>query len=429
MNKKMSFAPNSGLPTGLGGSPLGALTPIGSALGGLGGSLVSGVAGQLDSLAGLAGHVDTAQRAMPLAQTGFPLAEKTPGVLAEAINGGANPARPTQLNRYVTLDKPLGPDVLPVGAAVVDEHVNRLPEIHLDLLPHRHNRRPEDPIGQQVKIRFDQQLRPSTPVRRFSWASRLSLLLSVVACTVMTGCSAVDSQALDRRPDPTARYLIWAQGDKPTRTLYFAQRVIDALSSNPVRHVDLMIVYEAPKEPYSVVRQLLVNCATDQYSELANVTIYRDGRTSRIAERGNHPLVPQFAKFSCGPAGALTLENGFVNMGPLLDNQLIDWAWMYPWKDGQRPPEAKATPEQTARMLKKLDEVDTAAHKTYDNARQDVIEKSGEIARLGTRPPGMSSQINHEPPHPCGGPGPGEVVVGQMPATNGVGAIPLCASQ
>ncbi|CAB3759081.1 hypothetical protein GQ57_20275 [Burkholderia sp. MSh2] len=417
----MSFAPNGGLPTGLGGSPLGALTPIGSALGGHGGSLTSGVAGQLGSLAGLARHVDPVQPAMQLAQTGFSLMDKTPGAVAEAINGAGSPAHLTQLNRYVTLDTPPGPDVLPVSAVVVDEHVNRMPEIHLDLLSRRHDLPPEELI--------DQQARRSTLVRRSSWVNRLSLLLSAVACTVITGCSAVDSQTLEQRPDPTARYLIWAQGDKPTRTLYFAQRVIDALSSNPVRHVDLMIVYEAPKEPYSVVRQLLVNCTTGQYSELANATIYRDGRTSRIVERGNHPLVPQFAKFSCGPVGELTLDNGFVKMGPLLDNQLINWAWMYPWKDGQRPPEAKATPEQAAQMLKKLDEVDKAAFKTYDKERQDVIEKSGEIAKLGTRPPGMSNQINHGPPHPCGGPGPGEVVVGQMPATNGVGAIALCMSQ
>ena len=99
---------------------------------------------------------------MQLAQTGFSLMDKTPGAIAEAINGAANPARLTQLNRYVTLDTPLGPDVLLVSAAVVDEHVNRLPEIHLDLLSHRHDLRPEDLIGQQVKIRFDQQARLST---------------------------------------------------------------------------------------------------------------------------------------------------------------------------------------------------------------------------------------------------------------------------
>ncbi|RBB32934.1 type VI secretion system tip protein VgrG, partial [Burkholderia reimsis] len=154
----MSFAPNGGIPNGLGGGGLGSL----SALGGLAGPVASSVAGSLGPLAGLAGHVDTVQRAMQLAQTGFSLMDKTPGAIAEAINGAANPARLTQLNRYVTLDTPLGPDVLLVSAAVVDEHVNRLPEIHLDLLSHRHDLRPEDLIGQQVKIRFDQQARLST---------------------------------------------------------------------------------------------------------------------------------------------------------------------------------------------------------------------------------------------------------------------------
>ncbi|MDR8072225.1 type VI secretion system Vgr family protein [Burkholderia cenocepacia] len=154
----MSFAPNGGIPSGLGGGALGSL----SALGGLAGPVASSVAGSLGPLAGLAGHVDTVQRAMQLAQTGFSLMDKTPGAIAEAINGAANPARLTQLNRYVTLDTPLGPDVLLVSAAVVDEHVNRLPEIHLDLLSHRHDLRPEDLIGQQVKIRFDQQARLST---------------------------------------------------------------------------------------------------------------------------------------------------------------------------------------------------------------------------------------------------------------------------
>ncbi|KVL47762.1 type VI secretion protein [Burkholderia cepacia] len=154
----MSFAPNGGIPNGLGGGGLGSL----SALGGLAGPVASSVAGSLGPLAGLAGHVDTVQRAMQLAQTGFSLMDKTPGAIAEAINGAANPARLTQLNRYVTLDTPLGPDVLLVSAAVIDEHVNRLPEIHLDLLSHRHDLRPEDLIGQQVKIRFDQQARLST---------------------------------------------------------------------------------------------------------------------------------------------------------------------------------------------------------------------------------------------------------------------------
>lgn len=158
----MSFAPNGGLPTGLGGSPLGALTPISSALGGLGGSLAAGVAGQLGPLAGLAGHVDTLQRATQLAQTGFSLMEKTPGAIAEALNNATGTARLTQLNRYATIDTPLGPDVLLLSAAIVDEHVNRLPEIHLDLLSHQHDLTPDQLIGQQVKLKLDHNARQST---------------------------------------------------------------------------------------------------------------------------------------------------------------------------------------------------------------------------------------------------------------------------
>ncbi|KVH56246.1 type VI secretion protein [Burkholderia sp. MSMB1072] len=158
----MSFAPNGGLPTGLGGSPMGALTPISSALGGLGGSLASGVGGQLGPLAGLAGHVDTLQRATQLAQTGFSLMEKTPGAIAEALNNATGTARLTQLNRYATIDTPLGPDVLLLSAAIIDEHVNRLPEIHVDLLSHQHDLTPDQLIGQPVKLKLDHNARQST---------------------------------------------------------------------------------------------------------------------------------------------------------------------------------------------------------------------------------------------------------------------------
>ncbi|WP_186153546.1 type VI secretion system Vgr family protein [Burkholderia gladioli] len=150
----MSFAPNGGgLLSAIGGSPL----P--SPLGGLAGSLASGVAGQLGPLAGVASHLDTVQRAMQLAQTGFSLLNRPPSAIAESINGqvAGSSATLTQANRYVTLDTPLGQDVLLVSVAIVDEQVNRLPEIHLDLLSHRNDLKPADLIGQQVKLRLDQQ--------------------------------------------------------------------------------------------------------------------------------------------------------------------------------------------------------------------------------------------------------------------------------
>lgn len=155
----MSFAPNGGIPSGFGGNSLGSL----SALGGLAGPIASTVAGQIGPLAGVAGHLDTVQRAVQLAQTGFSLMNKTPAAIADALNnatGGV--ARLTQLNRYVTIESPLGPDVLLVGAAVIDEHVNRLPEIHLDLLSHKHDLTPDHLIGQPIKLRLDHNARQST---------------------------------------------------------------------------------------------------------------------------------------------------------------------------------------------------------------------------------------------------------------------------
>ncbi|MDR8916319.1 Actin cross-linking toxin VgrG1 [Burkholderia multivorans] len=134
-----------------------------SALGGLAGPIASTVAGQMGPLAGVAGHLDTVQRAVQLAQTGFSLMNKTPAAIADALNnatGGV--ARLTQLNRYVTIESPLGPDVLLVGAAVIDEHVNRLPEIHLDLLSHKHDLTPDHLIGQPIKLRLDHNARQST---------------------------------------------------------------------------------------------------------------------------------------------------------------------------------------------------------------------------------------------------------------------------
>ncbi|MGN4077295.1 type VI secretion system tip protein VgrG, partial [Burkholderia gladioli] len=142
-----SFASLQGAPAGLGG---------------LAGSLATHIASQVGPVAALAGHVDTVQRAAQLAQTGFSLLQRPPAAIADSINQGVgSTARLTQMNRYVTLDTPLGEDVLLVSVAVVDEHVNRLPEMHLDLLSHRNDLKPADLIGQQVRLRFDPQSRQS----------------------------------------------------------------------------------------------------------------------------------------------------------------------------------------------------------------------------------------------------------------------------
>ncbi|AJK50305.1 type VI secretion system tip protein TssI/VgrG [Burkholderia plantarii] len=142
-----SFASPQGAPAGLGG---------------LAGSLATHIASQVGPVAALAGHVDTVQRAVQLAQTGFSLLQRPPAAIADSINQAVgSTAKLTQMNRYVTLDTPLGEDVLLVSVAVVDEHVNRLPEMHLDLLSHRNDLKPADLIGQQVRLRFDPQSRQS----------------------------------------------------------------------------------------------------------------------------------------------------------------------------------------------------------------------------------------------------------------------------
>ncbi|MFL9872631.1 type VI secretion system Vgr family protein [Paraburkholderia megapolitana] len=139
-------------------APGGSLPGIGNSLGGLAGSLASGVASHLGPLGGLVSQVNTLQRAAQLAHTGFSLLGKTPESIAGAINSATGgPARLTQENRYVTLETPLGPDVLLVSAAVIDENVNALPAMHLDLLAHKHDLSGDALIGQRVKVRLSHQ--------------------------------------------------------------------------------------------------------------------------------------------------------------------------------------------------------------------------------------------------------------------------------
>ena len=179
---KNEFRSERGIPTGMGGSALGSL----SALGGLAGPVASSVAGSLGPLA--AGRARRHRPARDAARADRLLAD---GQDARRDRRGdqrrRQPARLTQLNRYVTLDTPLGPDVLLVSAAVVDEHVNRLPEIHLDLLSHRHDLRPEDLIGQQVKIRSTSR----RACRRSSASSHRAPPTTIVTSTATSRRSTV----------------------------------------------------------------------------------------------------------------------------------------------------------------------------------------------------------------------------------------------
>ncbi|PMS35433.1 type VI secretion system secreted protein VgrG [Trinickia symbiotica] len=146
----MSFVSNEGGNgglTGLGsGSPAAPLNAIGS---------FAGMASQVATLTGAPGAaaIGGASRTLQLAQTGLSLLGKTPASIADSINSlsGARP-RLTQTNRFITFESPLGEDVLLISAAVIDEYVNRLPEVHLDLLSHQSDIEPEKLVGQRVKL-------------------------------------------------------------------------------------------------------------------------------------------------------------------------------------------------------------------------------------------------------------------------------------
>lgn len=118
-------------------------------------SLLTDAAGMLGNVPG-AGLIGGAARAAQLAQTGMSLLGRTPASIADAINGmsGAK-ARLTQDSRFVRMESPLGHDVLLVNALVVDEYVNRLPEIHLDLLSHQSDIEIDKIVGQQVSVSLE----------------------------------------------------------------------------------------------------------------------------------------------------------------------------------------------------------------------------------------------------------------------------------
>lgn len=147
----MSFLPNGNSGMAGGGLFPSGLSNLGS---------IAGAASQAGALAGVPGTglIGGATKAVQLAQTGMSLLGKTPASIADALNSasGAQP-KLTQDNRFVTMDSPLGKDVLLVNAAVIDEYVNQMPEIHLDLLSHQNNIEAEQVVGQLVSVTLDPQ--------------------------------------------------------------------------------------------------------------------------------------------------------------------------------------------------------------------------------------------------------------------------------
>lgn len=147
----MTFASNQGGGSGQAGSPLG--TSMLSSFGSIGS--LADVSSQIGASTGVpgAGLIGDAARAAQLAQTGLSLLGKTPASIVDSINStSSGRARLTQQNRFITFESPLGEDVLLVSAAVVDEYVNELPQMHLDLLSHESDIDAEKIVGQRVKV-------------------------------------------------------------------------------------------------------------------------------------------------------------------------------------------------------------------------------------------------------------------------------------
>jgi type VI secretion system secreted protein VgrG len=115
---------------------------------------LAGMAGNLGSAfsPSTAGVVNQAARAVQLAQTASSLIGKTPSAIADSINALATKPLLTQQNRFMTLNTPLGKDVLLITALVADEYLNQLPEIHLDLLSQKRDIAIESLVGQVVSI-------------------------------------------------------------------------------------------------------------------------------------------------------------------------------------------------------------------------------------------------------------------------------------
>ncbi|MDR0480609.1 MAG: hypothetical protein LBG66_01840 [Gallionellaceae bacterium] len=214
---------------------------------------------------------------------------------------------------------------------------------------------------------------------------------AAIASVLLTGCASSGKQSaqdMPRRPDVVTWYMIWGEGKKPARTLYFAQEGLNGMVpvsspksptgmdviEDPVRHINLMIVHESAKESDSVYKKLLVDCRSKQYAEQMSFAVYRDDRTSQAVQSGSHamtaPWQAQLARFACGTTADLTTANGFLSVGAIADNKLVDLAWAVPWKDGTRPP--YTTTKTKEQVLAEGQKVLAQSKKQLEQAKQMV---------------------------------------------------------
>jgi hypothetical protein len=226
----------------------------------------------------------------------------------------------------------------------------------------------------------------------FSRYRLIHLLLpcAAICAAMLAGCASLGGFKSDThsRPDTNTWYLIYGEGAKPNRVLYFAREGLNGVTiqggkfmDDPVRHVFFVIVYESAKEPDLVRKMALVNCSTHQYSEegrssaqYRNTDLPLKDVTLHGSQPINTPALEQLYRFACDTKADLESDNEFQKLGSVPDTlTLVDLAWATPWKDGTRPPYTTSvkTKEQAMAMLKKL-------QKTLDQEKRQVTKQRDE---------------------------------------------------
>jgi hypothetical protein len=224
----------------------------------------------------------------------------------------------------------------------------------------------------------------------FSRYRLIHLLLpcAAICAAVLVGCASLGTPNPDRqsgtpnpngRPDTQTWYLIYGEGAKPNRALYFAREEMQFEMSQPgIHRIELRIVYESAKQPDFISKTVGVNCKAKQYSEELSQAVYRNDRLIKNTQSGVHEMTAPWqlrvGAFACDTLADLTTANGFMAVGQVNPHQLIDLAWAVPWKDGTRPPytTTKTLKEQAAEVAK-LQEQANGLKKHNDELRQQVL--------------------------------------------------------
>jgi hypothetical protein len=145
-------------------------------------------------------------------------------------------------------------------------------------------------------------------------------------------------------------------------------KVVDA----PIRSVDFMMVNESAKQADSIYKKILLNCAAQEYVEKMSFAIYRNDKTDQTKQTApqtiSAPWQRRLAQFACGSLEQLTVANGFLNIGQITDNNIVDFTWNAAWKDGVRPPYTKTKEQVLTELQQNLQQY----KKQLDDSRKTV---------------------------------------------------------